>query len=684
MNNKPVKVQYFDTTVECPDIASAKAAVREVFKLERKPVRVVVTVPEGIYSNRDFVFTEEDCSVLTKVIWKAEGNVTITAGVTVPKEDWKEPDAEMASRFSPEVLPNIKMISLADYGMSKDIWGDEIAVGTAKTDHLYDNVPKGIDIGFFTGDKRMIKARYPNEGFNYFSVINPGDTTFARNAYGGEYRIDQETADRVKKWKDQNCAWIFAYYVFDWEDASSPVTFNTETPSLFPKYIASAAGQVSEGFGFTPKYYIYNVPEELDMMGEWYFDRERGNLYFWANDGAETADLYYKNELLITLNNTKNMEFSGFTLTGTSGDAINAKCDDMTFDRLYIKNIGGNAIVIDGWRNTISNSEIAHVGKKGVAINGGNEATLTHSGCRVTNNYIHHFGEVYITYMQGIFAYGCGHVIDHNEVCYTPHTAVGLAGSEQLFEYNYVHHAVMNTADAGAIYQGGNWTARGTVMRYNIVADIGMSAENKYYPKAFYFDDGMCGQTVYGNIVTRCKGFCFNVGGGREIVIKNNIVVNSNKGMKYDDRYREGLLHDGWAKGAVAGRGPRSAWSTLNYVPYLEEPWKSKYPLLAKYSLSEDPADFDDIDFPINPAYSVIADNVFINVNVHRDNLLGAVSDSVYVYSTVENNLEFKNETYDLACWDEEAFNIRDDSEIYKMIPTFQKIPVDQIGRKKV
>ena len=55
MNNKPVKVQYFDTTVECPDIASAKLAVREVFKLEKKPVRIVVTVPEGIYSNKDFV-----------------------------------------------------------------------------------------------------------------------------------------------------------------------------------------------------------------------------------------------------------------------------------------------------------------------------------------------------------------------------------------------------------------------------------------------------------------------------------------------------------------------------------------------------------------------------------------------------------------------------------------------------
>ncbi|MBE6542241.1 MAG: right-handed parallel beta-helix repeat-containing protein [Ruminococcaceae bacterium] len=683
MSSKHVKVQYFDTTVECPDIASAKAAVREVFALEKKPVRVVVTVPEGVYSNKDFVFTEDDCSLLTKVIWKAEGNVTVTAGLSVPREDWKEPDADMASRFSPEVLANIKMISLTDYGLTKSDWGEEIAVGTSKMDHLYDDATHGTDLGFFTGDRRMKKSRYPNEGFNYFSVIDPGEIGKQRNPYGGEYSMDKETADRIKTWKDRDNAWIFAYYVFDWADGSSPVKFDTEKLSIYPKYIACGAGQISEGFGFTPKYYLYNIPEELDMTGEWYLDRQTGNLYFWAYDGAETADLYYKDELLITLNNTKNMEFSGFILTGTAGNAISATCDDMTFDRLYIKNIGGSAIYLNGWRNIVSNSEIAHIGRKGIVIEGGDEATLTHSGCRVTNNYIHHFGEVYITYMQGIMAIGCGHLIDHNEVCYTPHTAVGLAGSEHLFEYNYVHHAVQDSADAGAIYQGGNWTARGTVMRYNIVADIGKS-NSPYYPKAFYFDDIMSGQTVYANIVTRCQGFCFNVGGGREVVIKNNIVVNSNKGMKYDDRARDGILNGGWFAPNVVSRGYGSAWYTLDYIPYREEPWKSKYPLLAKINLSEDPADYDDIDFPCNPSYSVITGNAFINVNVKREGLLRSVDESVYRYSTVENNLEFKNETYELACWDDEAFNIRDDSAIYKLVPDFEKIPVEEIGRKNI
>ncbi|MBE6542243.1 MAG: right-handed parallel beta-helix repeat-containing protein [Ruminococcaceae bacterium] len=677
-NNSQIKVEFLGNTTMYADIASAKSAVRELIKDVKKPSKLTVTVPEGTYSNKDFVFTEEDCSDIVKVIWKADGDVTITAGLSVPKAEWKEPDSEMADRFDADVLPNIKMISLTDYGLTKDDWGEEVAIGTYKMDRLYDDASRGSDIGFFIGEHRMIKARYPNEGFNFFNVVDPGDTKTQRNPYGGEYRIDQETADRIKTWKDQTGAWIFAYYVFDWADGSSPVKFNTDTLSLFPKYIACGAGEVSEGFGFKPKYYLYNIPEELDVVGEWYLDRESGNLYFWPYDDADSADFYFKNELIISLTNTKNMVFRGFTLTGTAGNVIDTTCDNMTFDRLHVKKIGGRAMTLRGWKNTVSNSEFEHLGRGGIDLTGGVEATLTHGENRITNNYIHHFSEVYSTYQGGIVINGCGNIADHNEVCYTPHSAVSLGGSEHLFEYNYIHHAVSNSSDAGAIYQGGNWSSRGTVMRYNIISDIG--GYPGYYPNGIYFDDGMSGQTAYGNIITKCQGFAFLIGGGRENIVKHNIIVHSNRGINYDDRYRDGFVGDGWAQG-IKKRGS-GMWNTLNYVPYLEEPWKSKYPLLAKTNLSEDPAVCDDPDFPINPAYSRIDENVFIDVNVMRENLL-RMSDSVYVYSSVEGNIDFqfRDESDEKAGWDPEVFNLRDDSPVYSMIPDFEKIPVDKIGR---
>ncbi|MBE6541924.1 MAG: right-handed parallel beta-helix repeat-containing protein [Ruminococcaceae bacterium] len=680
-NSPKITVEYDGQTLYFKDVPSAQNEVRKILSSNSELDTITVTVPEGTYSNKDFVFTSKDCSPDTKVIWQADGEVIISAGLSVPREEWKDPDDEFVSRFHDDVRQNIKMISLTDYGLTKEDWGEEVAVGTYKMDHLYDDASSGVADGFFIGDQRMVKARYPNTGYNYFNFVDPGDRSTQDNPYGGEYRIDQATADRVRTWADPDCGWIFAFYAYHWAEGTSPVTFNTDTLSLFPKYIAWGSGEV--GAGFTPRYYLYNIPEELDSVGEWYLNRETGNLYFWPHTIGETADFYYKSEYLISLNNTKNMEFKGFTLTGTGGNAISATSDDTTFDRLTVKNIGGWGMQLRGWRNTVSNSEFGHLGKGGLDIAGGDEATLTPGENRVTNNYIHNFSEVYTTYQQGLGLAGCGNVADHNEICYSPHAAVSLGGSEQLFEYNYVHDVVLDSTDAGAIYQGGNWTARGTVMRYNIISGVGIP-NTKCYPHAFYFDDGMCGQTCYGNIITKCDGYAFYVGGGREIVIKHNIIVDSNKGIVYDDRFRQGILGTGWATNAVQRRD-YGMWTTLDYVPYLEEPWRSKYPLLAKYNLSEDPADYDDIDFPCNPSYSEVCENVFIKVNVATENLL-RIEDSVYEYSTVKNNIhyQYRDQSFAKAGWDPVAFNLKDDSTVYKRLPDFEKIPVEEIGRQPI
>ncbi|MBE6542238.1 MAG: right-handed parallel beta-helix repeat-containing protein, partial [Ruminococcaceae bacterium] len=463
-----------------------------------------------------------------------------------------------------------------------------------------------------------------------------------------------------------------------WADGSTPVEFDLGNRIVYPKYVAWSGARIDKHF--TAFCCFYNVPEELDSEGEWYLDRQTGNIYFWAFEDAEDAEFYYKDKLLVSCNGTTNMEFRGFTLRGTAGDALSSTGNNMCFDKLVIKNIEGRGINVDGSDILISNCDISHTGKGGILVRGGDRNTLTQSNNRVTNNYIHNFAEVFKTYQQGVNVYGVGNKIDHNEICYAPHAALSMSGDENIAEYNYIHHAVMLSKDAGTVYQGGDWTSRGAIVRYNLIEDIGAEG---WYPCGIYFDDGMSGQTAYGNILIGVRGLGFLAGGGRENVIEHNLIVDCGTGIVYDSRMHDGFVggNSFWAR-AVKHDGPGSMWSTLKYVPFKDEFLASRYPLRAKMltSLEDDPYS---PDFPCNPAYSRVVGNAIIKVNYtheYKPGLPTKIDDAVYKYSTVENNEYY--ETFEDGGWDEVKRVLRDDSPVYKDIPGFERIPVEEIGRR--
>ncbi|MBE6542240.1 MAG: right-handed parallel beta-helix repeat-containing protein [Ruminococcaceae bacterium] len=680
-NKSMISVKYNKMTFEYSDMKTVRAEIRKLLASDNKPSEIIVNVPAGTYSSADFVFTAEDCSEDTKIIYQAEGEVIVTAGIQVSKDQWKDPDEKMSARFSPEALPHIKMISLSDFGMTQDDWGKyEVAIGTSNTSKRYDDGVQGCNNGFFTGGKRMTKARYPNGEYDFLEdVLEQGELDKnVRNPYGGSYRISRRTAERIKKWADPNKAWMYGYFAHDWADGSTPVEIDIYNRIVYPKYVAWGGANIDKHF--TPFFCFYNVPEELDSEGEWYLDRETGNIYFWAFDGSENAEFYYKADSLLDCKNVVNMEFRGFTLIGTAGAAITATGKNLILDKLVIKNIEEWAIIAQGTDITISNCDISHTGKGGINVKGGDRATLTHSNNRITNNYIHNFAEVFKTYQGGIVANGCGHKIDHNEVCYAPHAAMSMGGDENIAEYNYIHHAVMLSKDAGTIYCGGQWTSRGSVWRYNLISDIG---DEGWFPSGIYFDDGMSGQTAYGNIVLNVRGLGFLCGGGREHTIINNLIVNCGSGFVYDSRMYDGFngQNSFWER-AVSHDGPGSMWSTLRDVPYKDEFLASKYPLRAKMTSFAE-SDPKSPDCPCTPAYSRVAGNVVIKVNYTHEydpGLAYKIDDPVYEYSTVENNVFY--ETLEEGGWDEVNRVLRDDSPVYKDIPGFERIPIEEIGRK--
>ncbi len=593
-----------------------------------------IVLLDGEYYTDGMEFDTRDSGITLR----GEGNAVITGGITIPSARFTDPSREMMESLPDCAKAHAKAVDLKEFGLTAADWGEVYAIGSRHTARKYDNGKVGDNIEIFSAGKRMHLARYPNgNGFLQLeAVADVGDVAefppqnyypdwqTRRNHRGGTYVMDRVTNKRVMTWKHPETAWLFGYLYWDWADSSTPVKFKTENRLIFPEYVSSYA--VRSG----AKYYFYNIVDELDEPGEFYLDRETGILLFYPY-GEGDLDITLCRKPLIHCTDVCGMTFENITLRCTRVDAmiLSGECNDNVIRGLTITNAAGNALIVNGYRNRVERCFISHTGKGGVRIYGGIRETLTPGENRVTNNYIHDYSEVYLTDQPGVFMEGVGNVCSHNEICRAPHMAVEYYGNDHLIEHNYIHETVLQSSDAGAIYSGFNWTERGTVIRHNVFENIG---SGEFTPSAIYWDNGLSGQTASHNLFLNVKGNAVHIGGGSECTITDNIMMNCGQSpVLYEDWVRDGFVNDGHARASV-NTPDTLHWKNLRAMPYTNAQWSAKYPILAK--VKTDFALYDDIDFPINPSYSVVRNNVIID----SEKKPIVCSDSVYTYSTVEDN----------------------------------------------
>lgn len=637
---------------------------RDAARCENAPV--TVNVLAGTYretlsfdgrDSGDFYITDE--------------NAVITGGLTVSYSETKAPSDDIISRLSESVVPNIRVIDLKEYNVSAELYDKLFPIGAFGTAQKYDGVAAGINIEVFENDRRMKLARYPNDGYLKLDrVLDVGDVAEfpeqnyfrdwgeRRNHRGGTYIVDKKTNERMKTWKNPETAWMFGYFYHDWADSSTPVeSINTDNRLVCPRFVSRYGARAGA------LYYFYNILEELDTAGEFYIDRENGLLYVYASSTDSAFDISLETVPLITLDGAENMTFSGFTLTCTRETAISGDCNNSTFKNLLIKNVATHGVMISGSNNVVENCEITHTGCGGIYLSGGERDTLTHGENRAVNNHIHDFSEVYQTYQAGVSLSGCGNTCAHNEISGSPHMAILYGGNEHLIEYNNIHDVVLHSSDAGAIYSGFDWAGHGTVIRYNLLKDIGGEG---FFPDGIYWDDGLSGQTAYGNILINVKKYAFLVGGGRDNTVRDNIIIGeSRQPILYDDRNRDGFVNGGWAHHAC-DTPDAPHWQKLKSVPYKSELWAKKYPTLARIITDFDK--YDDPDFPINPANSVVENNIIINAEAR----FGWMAQSVYDYNSIGENHTYHD--FDEASIDPISLTF------YNPRPDFPTIPINEIG----
>jgi hypothetical protein len=616
----------------------ARDAVRQL----TSAMPVTVWLRGGTYRRQQsFALTAEDSGTTYRAF--GDESVRLLGGISLPAESFAPiADPAVLKRLDEAARPQVLVAELAQLGV-KDLnqpWPD--------TFRGYSGWPE-----LFCAGQRMQIARWPNAGFAQVGkVLDAGSKPREKEKPDRPGKF-QYAGDRPERWLSANEVYLDGYWCFKWYNEVIKVA------KIDPveKSIAFVAPHVyGVGGPSGGEFFALNLLEELDTPGEYYLDRQAARLYFWppAALANEPVALSTLQEPLITLTETANVTLRGLVLEVSRGAAVKlVGGENNLVAGCTVRNLATDAISIAGGRNNgVAGCEMYDLGGGGISLSGGDRQTLTPCGNYADNNHIHHFGRLYRTHHDAINLNGCGCRATHNLIHDAPHHAMDFGGNDHLVEFNEIYRVCMETDDAGAIYTGRNWTVQGNVIRYNFFHDIGGGPA--IGNQAIYLDDCAAGTTCTGNVISRV-GRAFLIGGGRDNLVENNVIIDCRVSLHLDNR---GI-------GSTATKDENYGTLTREFttLPILAEPWKSRYPHLPTYLT----------DQPGYPKYNLIARNLIVRSGKME------LAKEAQELSTFTDNWETPDDPgfADAAKLD---FALSPDSIAFKQIPGLKAIPFAEIG----
>jgi hypothetical protein len=315
----------------------------------------------------------------------------------------------------------------------------------------------------------------------------------------------------------------------------------------------------------TNRYYFSNILALLDRPGEAHIDVKRGIVRLWPShgqiDGQQVVVATAPHIIRIAGDRADRpvlgLHFHDLDLSIAAGDAVeitNASGCDVS--RCRIENAGDNGVTIAGSARHISIREnlIQYIGAHGVVVIGSGpapdpQANDVNHHHTIHGNHIHHVGRR-VGHAAGVQISQSGYNrITHNLIHHTPRYGINVTGlryqllREQVagvtwenhwdylharnneIAYNEIHHAVLDSADAGGIAAWG--AGRDNHVHHNLIHEIGNS--NSYNTHGIFLDDGVDYWRVSHNIVWGLIGksdhneAAFIKGIGH--VVENNIFI---------------------------------------------------------------------------------------------------------------------------------------------------------------
>ena len=623
-------------------LARARRAVRE--SNSGGAGGITVWLHEGTYHlATSFRLTKADSGRAgAPVVYRARKGeeVRLTGAREIPANAFvRVSDAAVLKRIDRSARSKVLQADLKALGLTD--FGDATALG------------KRPDL--FFNDEPMTLARWPNEGFTAVGKVMGGKPTVSHGIKGDLVGKFTYAGKRPSRWAEEKDARLYGYWFWDWASAWEKVASINTTQ----RTISTAAPYHHYGYRQGQRFYALNLLSELDTPGEWYLDRDTGILYFWPPDRLDSSTVAFSvlEMPLVDVKNASHVVLRDLTLERTRGMAVRVSGGTgVVVAGCTIRNTGTNAVAVSGGSShTVTGCDIYNTGTYGISISGGDRRTLTPARHCAVNNHIHHFARLQRTYAAAISLSGVGNRAAHNYIHDAPHWAVSFAGNDHVMELNELHDLCYETGDVGVFYTGRDWTVRGNVIRHNFVHHI--SGPGLWGAQVIYLDDAASGTEVRGNIIYKGQRAML-IGGGRDNVIVNNIIVACDPPIHIDNRGLNWMAYHVNAGGIMPEK--------LAEVPYRGPIWSKRYPKLVNI-LDDDPG---------TPKGNVVRHNV-----IQRCTPMNIAAEALR-FGTVADNL-VTNAPVGFVDPRRMDFRLKAGSIVWKALKGFRPIPLEKIGLRK-
>ncbi len=657
-------------------IATFERAVELVRELKKTAKdEIVVAFKSGNYGRLNVTLTEEDsgtADVPIRYCAYGDGDVIFQNGITLEKDDFVELDEDDKAFFVAKYTDKIKKVELAS--LLED--GDVIDTSS----QLVNN------------GQRMNPARYPNKstmGYGEQYLTDPVDPYDGVCGVKLTYPYVQTRFKNYHTFEGTELIGYLAHpYMCNVQQMSG---YDPETNVItFTEWPFQGTGNYTNQSTF-----FSNISEELDNVYEYWVDTDGKTLYVFEPD----TDYVLTTRGNYITTSADYVSFVGFEFCGSSDGFFDIDSDHVTVKLcdMYV-GAGKFAVMATGRAITVSECELSYLAGGGIFLEDSLDAINNVIPCEsvIDNNSIHDFELRYKVYLPAVRLYNTvGAVVSHNELYNASHSAVILAhaaegnvympdkaggrGIDNIIEYNVFKNLLKDSGDCGAIYSDRSVSNRDNIVRYNIFSSIedGSGAQ-----MGIYYGDALSGQQIYGNIFydAGTEGIRAD---GRDNTIRDNVFIRK---TSYQTSCQS-LFVKAKYRGMYLGGGNPSidnlskwTWPTY-YNSFSEIPaegtaarkiWEERWPTLVKMKVDLSRAEelADDIDFIINPSYNVIKNNYTFSSDVGH-----TIDDDVYLFSTVENNLEFSLDENPLFTNPARGdYSIREDADFFK-------IPFCDIGR---
>ena len=315
---------------------------------------------------------------------------------------------------------------------------------------------------------------------SYWATADPYDGVTYKVPSGLVYNESLEISGH--EWKKPETGIVHAYMHYHWGGWQ----FVLDGRNILSNTLTWSKGGFQEARGDTggAEWYVENIFEELDIAGEWYFDDETYQLYYFPNGSLPEEITISQLESLIAVKGSqfspvKNISFSHMTFAETSstfleghevpsggdwsihrnGSLFIEGVENVVVDRCLFTNIGGNALFLSNYiRDAIvSNNEFVWIGDTAIAAVGSSRLIDGSGGdqprgTKILNNLIHEigiFGKQTAAYCQSV---ACETLLEGNVFFNGPRAGINFNdgfGGGNIVTRNLLFNFVRETLDHG-------------------------------------------------------------------------------------------------------------------------------------------------------------------------------------------------------------------------------------------